>query len=281
VLARYYPQLSLIAQQAKRETEYYSTANNFTSQNFSETKFGAEIAIPLSWIKGNFNTKFLPQIGIYHNNLKEIKAEGESIANNNFSSTQLGFLFSSKRRKAYQNVGTRLGFEVNVNYQADFNTVSSEKMEGNVRLFLPGFFKNHNVTVTAAHQKELLTNLYQYVDVFEYPRGFITPVNDEFKLIKAEYQLPLLYPDKGFVGITYFKRVRANIFYDYGVGENIKLNKSTVYNSAGVEFIFDNTILNLLPISFGVRKSLLLNSDPFLAYNKSGINFFIYTNLLP
>jgi hypothetical protein len=281
VLARYYPQLSLIAQQAKRETEYYSTANNFTSQNFSETKFGAEIAIPLSWIKGNFNTKFLPQIGIYHNNLKEIKAEGESIANNNFSSTQLGFLFSSKRRKAYQNVGTRLGFEVNVNYQADFNTVSSEKMEGNVRLFLPGFFKNHNVTVTAAHQKESLTNLYQYVDVFEYPRGFITPVNDEFKLIKAEYQLPLLYPDKGFVGITYFKRVRANIFYDYGVGENIKLNKSTVYNSAGVEFIFDNTILNLLPISFGVRKSLLLNSDPFLAYNKSGINFFIYTNLLP
>jgi hypothetical protein len=89
----------------------------------------------------------------------------------------------------------------------------------------------------------------------------------------------LLYPDKGFAGITYFKRVRANIFYDYGVGENIKLNKSTVYNSAGVEFIFDNTILNLIPMSLGIRKSFLLNSSSLLAYNKSGINFFIYTNL--
>jgi len=279
VLARYYPQLSLIAQQAKRETDYYSAADTFANQNFSETKFGAEIALPLSWIKGNFNTKFLPQIGIYYNNLKEIIAEGRTLANNNFSSTQLGFLFSSKRRRAYQNVGTRLGFEVNVNYQADLNSISSEKMEGNARLFLPGFFKNHNVTATAAYQKEMLTNLYQYADVFEYPRGFITPINDEFKLIKAEYQLPLLYPDKGFAGITYFKRVRANIFYDYGVGENIKLNKSTVYNSAGVEFIFDNTILNLIPMSFGIRKSFLLNSSSLLAYNKSGINFFIYTNL--
>jgi len=279
VLARYYPQLSLIAQQAKRETDYYSAADTFANQNFSETKFGAEIAIPLSWIKGNFNTKFLPQIGIYYNNLKEIKAEGRTMANNNFSSTQLGFLVSSKRRRAYQNVGTRLGFEVNVNYQADLNSISSEKMEGNARLFLPGIFKNHNVTATAAYQKEMLTNLYQYADVFEYPRGFITPINDEFKLLKAEYQLPLLYPDKGFAGITYFKRVRANIFYDYGVGENIKLNKSTVYNSAGVEFIFDNTILNLIPMSLGIRKSFLLNSSSLLAYNKSGINFFIYTNL--
>ena len=279
IIARYFPQISFTAKQANRQTDFYSNADTLANQTFSETSVGAEIAIPLAWIKGNFSTRFVPKAGIFYSKLNNIKAEGNTIDNNNFSSTHFGFLFSYKRRRAIQNVGTRLGVELDVNFYTALNSTSANKSDALARFFLPGFAKNHNFILTTSYQKEKLTNLYQYADVFEYSRGFSSPINDEFKLIKAEYQLPILYPDYGVFGMTYFKRIRANFFCDYGVGENIKLTKSTVYNSAGLELIFDNTILNFIPLSIGVRKSFLFNSNPLLADTDSGFSFFIYTDL--
>ena len=91
--------------------------------------------------------------------------------------------------------------------------------------------------------------------------------------MSANYGLPLLYPDFGFLGIAYFKRIRANLFYDYGVGEISRLALKTKYNSVGGELIFDNTYFNLLPLSVGVRASYLLQNDP--ASNK---NCLLYTS---
>jgi hypothetical protein len=279
IIARYFPQLSFTAKQAKRQTEFYSNADTLSKQTFSETTLGAEISIPLAWLKGNFSYKFVPELGVSYNSFNSINEEGNNIATKNFSNTHFGISFSSKRRRALQNVGTRLGVELKTKYYTALNSISANKTEALARVFLPGFAPNHNFTISASYQKEKLTNLYQYADVFEYSRGFTSPINDEFKLIKAEYQLPLLYPDYGALGITYFKRIRANFYYDYGIGENIKMKKSTVYNSAGVELIFDNTVLNFLPLSFGLRKSYLINSDPLLAKSKSGFSFFIFTDL--
>jgi hypothetical protein len=91
------------------------------------------------------------------------------------------------------------------------------------------------------------------MDIFQYARGFELAPNDEYFRFSAEYSLVLSYPDMGFWGITYFKRVSANFFYDYGQSSFIKNNLNTNYQSVGMEIIFENTVLNLLPMGLGVR----------------------------
>ena len=96
------------------------------------------------------------------------------------------------------------------------------------------------------------------------PRGYEAPLNDQVFRVGVNYQLPLLYPDLGLWGITYFKRVRLNAFYDYSrftidAFEGLDFNES----SAGGQFYFDNTWLNTVDITLGVELAYRLDRDLF------------------
>ena len=69
----------------------------------------------------------------------------------------------------------------------------------------------------------------------------------------------MVYPDWGFGGLTYFQRIRANLFYDIGQTKVELNNENTTLSSAGIELIFDNTFLNVLPISIGLRQAWLID----------------------
>ena len=63
------------------------------------------------------------------------------------------------------------------------------------------------------------------------------------------------------MGLTYFKRAQTGLFYDYNrftfVGTSWR-----DYQSVGLELLFDNTAINLLPLTFGIRASYLLQDEP-------------------
>jgi hypothetical protein len=277
-VARYFPIITLTVINSKRQSDYYTNTNKISSQTNYETSLGLDVTVPLELQKGNFISNFRPQIGLNYFFLDRIIVENTN--NSNFGSPEFGFLLSSKRRKAFQNVGCRLGIEIASNYATSFGNLYSNKLESVAKVFLPGFGKNHNLTLSASFQKENLNNTYQFNDVFEYPRGFSYPINDNFKVFKTDYHMPLTYPDIGFLSILYLKRVRGNVFFDYGVGYVDKINKSSVYNSAGIEILFDNVFLNVIPISFGVRQSFLITNDPNNLSRKTFLNFFFSGDLL-
>jgi hypothetical protein len=53
-IARYFPVISLMANSSNRQTDFYASANTLTKQKFKETSLGAEIVVPLSWMKGDY-----------------------------------------------------------------------------------------------------------------------------------------------------------------------------------------------------------------------------------
>ncbi|MFK7982133.1 MAG: hypothetical protein AB8G86_19290 [Saprospiraceae bacterium] len=113
--------------------------------------------------------------------------------------------------------------------------------------------------------------------MFFYSRGYENAPNDETYRIAFNYALPLAYPDWGFGGLTYFKRIRANLFYDMG---SVKINGETSnLNSYGAELIFDNTFLNLMPISIGLRQSFLLDTDVLNPDRGNSFEVFVTTSL--
>ncbi len=262
-VARFYPDITLSATQSQRATQYLSGRSpQLLPLKFNETRLGLAASLPHSWLRGNFVTSFVPMVTLNYRRLSNLTSREATLPDLQFADYRAGMRFSTLKRQAYQNVGTRLGVSFTTEYNKTLNFAQNEKGSIKSSVFLPGLAKNHAVEIKLGYQFEPLANLYQYADAYEYPRGYLAPVNDEFRSVSANYALPLLYPEFGFFGITYLKRVRANLFYDYGVGDITRLSRKTTYNSAGAELILDTTWFNLFPLSLGLRNSFLLTPDP-------------------
>ena len=273
--ARWFPVISLNASLSEREADFYSPNDTLITQNFDERLLGGNISLPLSWLSGNYATSLSPSFGLNFRDVTNAVADPFNLPDNNFGAYDLGLSFNSIRRAARQNVGPRAGIAANVFYTESLEKQSNEKITAAGTVYLPGLMPNHNIKITGGYQKELLSNPYQYSDTYQYPRGYETPVNDDFTSFSINYGLPLFYPDLGIANITYFQRIRANLFYDMGKGSIEKLNQETDYRSAGFEIIFDNTHLTLLPISFGLRQSFLLEDDPLNPGKDTNFSFFV------
>jgi hypothetical protein len=277
-IARYYPIFTLSAGQNKRQASFYTTSDTLAIQKFDENVVGGDVSIPLKWFNSDFTTQFKPTFSLKFRQLTNIVAEHKVLNNNVLGTYDVGVSFSHLRRKAVQNVGTRLGIRADLRYIQSLNASSNEKIVAKMKIYLPGLLANHNIEVKAAFQKELLANRYQFSDDFEYPRGYVAPINDDFKNISITYGLPLMYPDWGFWGLTYFRRIRANLFLDNGIASNYHLNLKTNYRSTGYELIFDNQYFNLIPITLGLRQSFLLEKDPRNQGKKSTFGFYVSAN---
>jgi hypothetical protein len=130
-------------------------------------------------------------------------------------------------------------------------------------VYVPGIFKTHGIRLDADIQWEQAENLYQFPDIFRYARGYAAPLNDRAYRLGVNYQLPLLYPDFGILGITYFKRIRLNGFYDYSQYRIDAFDADLREQSVGGQLFFDNVWLNTQDLTVGVELAYRLDPDIF------------------
>ena len=268
-IAKWYPVITLTGKRNNREADYLTLADTLGTQEFNETVAGVNVSLPFNWIKGNYSTSLSIDAGANHHSTSNIVAGTDKFPSTSFDSWESNLDFSIIKRTARQNLGSKLGISSSISYQRNLKTSDNEKTNISSVIYLPGLSSNHSFRVFASYQKEPLSNSFQFNDEFEYVRGFETPINDEFIKYGGEYQFPLIYPDWGFKGIAYFKRISANLFYEYGEAQFNKISSTTSFQSTGIELIFDTTLLNLVPLDVGIRGSYLLNEDP----NNRGVDF--------
>lgn len=92
------------------------------------------------------------------------------------------------------------------------------------KLYTPGFAKHHSLSLAASYQTsiggfqsdEVLSDL-TFKSTLLIPHGFSTLdiVNDHYIASSLNYHLPIWYPDGGWKGVIYFKRLRLNVGIDY------------------------------------------------------------------
>jgi len=270
---------------------YTKSPNKLIFNSFAENTFGAGISLPLSNIKGNYTQSLRFSSNYTYHKLSKFKTSNtNSIRSLNFGAIESKLTLSNLRRTAFQNLATKFGQYIDITHKKSINTISADKIAINSVLFFPGLFKNHSTRIDFNWQKELLSNQYQYSDTFNYSRGYSSIWNDEASRISFNYQLPLLYPDLGFWGLTYFKRIRANLFYDtssintylnYNVqnqNDPVLLATKLKQNSYGAELLFDNTLFNVLPVTIGLRNSFLTEIDLFSPNTKHKLEIFLRLN---
>ncbi len=115
-------------------------------------------------------------------------------------------------------------------------------------LFFPGLFNHHSIWLKGNYEQENSIN-YRFPSVLDFPRGYRYSYYDHFYLGSINYGLPLLYPEISLGGYFYLKRIKANLFYDHGLG--ITNGDKQLYQSGGFELLFDHHWL-LLPIELEV-----------------------------
>jgi hypothetical protein len=132
-------------------------------------------------------------------------------------------------------------------------------LRGNV--LFRGPLPHHHVSVRAGWEKQL-PNYFLLSSYRNYPvRGYRIMLAKETSVLAADYLLPLAYPDFSVGPLAYFKRIRLNLFYDFGhtsnrrelVNEKVEIHSGNI-SSAGYDLTFDFHLFRfVLPFNAGLR----------------------------
>jgi len=298
---KWFPVLNLGVNYTQRSfnTSFINTNGNILQGEVSyyQAIISPSISIPLAQVKGNYNYKLNANLGynIYHNSQPQFveKNSGEKYEVETlepfYQALSSNFSYSSLRRMATQHIHPQGGFISNFNFLKIMNgSIDGHTFSTNHTLFLPGFFKSHNSFIELAYRSNNTINNNNYFnltpDSFVYARGYLVQATQSATRVSLNYQLPLLYPDFGIYGITYFKRIRAHLFADLSYVKHLKNNLNTLakkQNSVGFEIIFDNTFLNIrqTEVGLGYRGSFILNADGTTPKNSYVHGLFLNTTL--
>jgi Tol biopolymer transport system component len=127
-------------------------------------------------------------------------------------------------------------------------------------LYFPGLFRQHSLWGHGAVQLSSVANeddIYLFQSQVPHPRGLAISRFERLYSFGGNYTFPLVYPDIALGPVLNFQRVRANLFFDYALGNNSLLYSLRTYASTGVELKIDFNILRFLPqLDVGVRYSV-------------------------
>lgn len=125
------------------------------------------------------------------------------------------------------------------------------------RALTPGVSKHHSLMVRMAAQFQN-TSTWNFTHKMLVPRGAeynFTP--HRYYAASADYQFPLCYPDGGIRSFLYFKRIRANLTFDYARYHSTTGHSGDIYSYGG-DLIFDLNPFRL-PSSVGVELKITLH----------------------
>ena len=260
------------------------------TEDWTENDFGGGVTIPINFSQGNFSNRLSLSLDYHYLdiatenrfNLPEIQRDTTNAANGflpfvddlikdplrstNLHALDWRFRTTIFQRLARQHVNPRWGLVADIRYRhlLDDQSFNSDVWLLRGDVYFPGLFKNHSFYVNTMYQKTQFLDNYRFPNFFFYPRGYNSFDSDEVTKVGFNYAFPLWYPDVALGPLAFVKRVKGNIFFDYGVldtafpyDESESLNSDLT--SMGIELRFDVRALRLVEIDFGFRYSYLFN----------------------
>lgn len=156
---------------------------------------------------------------------------------------------SNHRRKAYRDIHTVHGYDLQASLSLGYAEFPNReaRISGLYRRYLPGLMKHHGITGTVAVELHRDFDFNYFQSRIPFPRGYRQHYYELFKYSSLSYSLPLIYPDFAFGSLLYIKRLRAQLFWDFGMGDDA----GALYRSAGVELMTDFKPLSLYYLEIG------------------------------
>ncbi|MFI3287073.1 MAG: hypothetical protein R3Y61_01200 [Rikenellaceae bacterium] len=175
------------------------------------------VSLPLYLSEDGYSKLLQPSVSLYYTNTKIYNSD-KSAYETGLGQYSASLWWSSTRYTSIRDITPRWGYALRGDVIGSFDSRVSTLYALYARGYLPGVVKNHSVTLSAGAQ---------YQANADYNMGskalYLTGVNDNYSTesywaAMAQYSLPLFYPDWGWDGVVYFKRLSANLFGGYSYG---------------------------------------------------------------
>ncbi|MDH6358130.1 hypothetical protein [Parabacteroides sp. PF5-9] len=217
----------------------------------------ARLYIPFNFTRNHYIRGLQPIITYnFTNNQYQEKESGKF---RNFQYVLAELHHYNYRRQAVQDILPRWGYQLRLQYLA---TPMSKENFGELyatRLttYWPGIVRSHSLMIRAGYQYQNVDDKTLYIPkrLLDKTRGYdyLTRTRQQLQL-KADYALPLFYPDWNLGAFVYIKRVRANLFFDYTRNQPEKGYKWQTQSAYGGDLLFDWNVIRMnYPLVLGVR----------------------------
>jgi hypothetical protein len=237
-----------------RSTSYKDHEGETEISSWQETSANFGIQIPLNLSRGNYQMSL--SVG---SSLSLTSVSGRTIANSYENSNGLFFPLSHElhftrlKKSSFRDFQPQWGQTLSLFYR---HTPWKGDYTGNlaaakIGFYFPGLFRHHSLFIQGGFEGQNPMN-YRFSSEILFPRGYNYVFLDSFSKFSINYAFPLAYPDWALDGIFYLKRLRTNLFYDYGTG-HIGQKRNT-FQSLGIEMRIDFHILDLpVELELGLR----------------------------
>lgn len=250
---------------------------------WNEGEFLGGASVPLNLSRGRYLTGLNIGTAYVYNQAGFSGVYKDSLGNRSFGYLSSTISFSNRVQQARQHIYPRFAQSLLFNVKKSVSTLDASQWLLSGYLYLPGASVTHSLVLSAAYQQRDTLNQHSFTNNFPFARGYTA--ENFYHMIKGgvNYHFPLAYPDAGFGNIVYFLRVRANLFFDYTHVTDFYQNRKKFaadFRSAGTEVFFDTKWWNMLPVSFGIRYSYLLDDDLYGGSGRNRFAFILPLNLL-
>jgi hypothetical protein len=224
------------------------------SQSWRETEIFGGLRIPLNLSRGvNYTALSLgAQAGFTRISDKENVGPFDN-GNGDFARAGYSVRFARIRAGAYRDIRSTWGqiLQASYNHTPFSGDYQGAILHGSGRFFFPGFFRHHALTVRGGYEEQRPKN-YLFDSALAFARGYDSVIHRRFVMASADYGLALADPDLALGPFLYVKRIKGDLFFDYGRGFGGQ--ETRLYRSAGAELAFESHVLSLpVAIDLGVR----------------------------
>jgi hypothetical protein len=230
---------------------YYTIAGTDTTDVWDEVSCGIGFRFPDDrstgpWSKYEEWGIFLNYISTMNKNFRYL----DEPDNGKISTFSVYLDYYSYLNKAYRDLYPRWGSKTFIYYTRTLSQINSSNwfLSGSYRQYFPGLCQHHSLRIRLGLERQVLKN-YMFPTHLTFARGYRQKYYQLFGIGSLDYALPLCYPDLALGSLLYIKRLRSNLFYDYGIGRN---QTNTLYSSTGLELYLDLTPLTLVYLELGV-----------------------------
>ncbi|KAF0202018.1 MAG: hypothetical protein FD170_2256 [Bacteroidetes bacterium] len=270
----WYPELRAGFSNGKRSA---ITSESNTRYTWNETSIDLSASQSLNLSKGKHSR------GLFGEATYTLyKTSPDAGSPDNFNAGQLSVLtyraFAyTYERQAYRDLAPAMGINADLRFR---HAAGGTLDAGNIfavrsNIFLPGIYRNHSIGLYAGYQYSSPQE-YRFQNMISTSRGYFDlEAGNVLVSLKANYRMPIVYPDFNFLYSFYIKRLRSNIFYDYtNISGGIPV---TTYNSSGVDLMADMHAFGLsTPISIGFRTLYQFQTEAIGIELLFSINFYEY-----
>jgi Tol biopolymer transport system component len=252
----------------------YTGGDTSVRYNFNETTISGGLTLPLTFTGGKYYKGLRLRVHTTWNDITNNTSPLEDKLTGTIHLLDYSVYAYRAIKQSYKDLYPRWGQAFIAMYRhTPFgdNNLGSIVSAGS-RLYFPGAFKHHGIRVDVNWQQRN-EGTYPYSNLIELPRGYKYVYQQTLTCFAVNYKFPFAYPDFSIGPFAYIKRLKANLFFDGGIGTSH--GESQKLRSTGAEITSNLHFLRLaFPVDIGVRIG-------YLPIEKQFFNNFLFSVNLP